>query len=73
MGCQTGSDGRPGLPGWPELLDPAHTQCTLIGLYRFLVSVSVSGQSQQFLMVSESVKYVIQVPIPIVIALSIVF
>jgi len=41
-----------------------------IGLFRFLVFVSVSGQYQQFLMVSELVKYVIQVPIPIVSALS---
>ena len=34
-----------------------------VGLYRFVVSVLVSGQYQHFLMVSESVKYVVQVPI----------
>ena len=32
---------------------------------RALVSVLVSGQYQDFLMVSELVKYVIQVPIPL--------
>ena len=36
---------------------------TAVELHRFLVSVSASGQYQQFLMVSESVDYVIQVPI----------
>ena len=34
-----------------------------LGLYQFLVCVSVSGQYQQVLIVSELVKYVIQVPI----------
>ena len=36
-----------------------------VRLHRFLVSVSVSGQYQHFLMVSESVRYVTQVPIPL--------
>ena len=34
-----------------------------LGQYRFLVSVLISGQYQRFLMLSESVKYVVQVPI----------
>jgi len=34
-----------------------------VGLHRFLVSVSISGEYQQFMMASESVDHVIQVPI----------
>ena len=32
---------------------------SLVGLHQFLVCVSVSGQYQHFMIVSESVKYVI--------------
>ena len=35
----------------------------ILELHRFLVSVSVFGQYQQILMISELVKYVIKVPI----------
>ena len=37
----------------------------IIRLHQFLVSVSVSDQYQHFLVVLESVRYVIQVPIPL--------
>ena len=36
---------------------------SLIGLHQVLALVSVSDQYQQFLVVSESIKYVTQVPI----------
>ena len=48
----------------PKMFNKQFSMIHILRLHQFLVSVSVSDQYQHFLVVSESVRYVTQVPIP---------